>query len=61
MLTNEIGAVGLVTVKNLVEEGFDVTGFDSNSYIGGVWHYTEENQTSVLKCKVHRPGFSTSY
>ncbi|ATY62734.1 dimethylaniline monooxygenase 2 [Cordyceps militaris] len=47
-----LGAVGLVTVKNLVEEGFDVTGFESNNYIGGVWHYTEENQTSVLESTI---------
>ncbi|KAM3469874.1 hypothetical protein MY5147_006753 [Beauveria neobassiana] len=47
-----LGAVGLVTVKNLVEEGFDVTGFESNSYIGGVWHFTEENQTSVLESTI---------
>ncbi|XWW94188.1 hypothetical protein V2A60_002130 [Cordyceps javanica] len=47
-----LGAVGLVTVKNLVEEGFDVTGFESNDYIGGVWHYTEDNQTSVLESTI---------
>ncbi|KAJ3493512.1 hypothetical protein NLG97_g4683 [Lecanicillium saksenae] len=48
----EPGAVGLVTVKNLVEEGFDVTGFEASGYIGGVWHYTEEDKTSVLKTTV---------
>ncbi|OAR02162.1 hypothetical protein LLEC1_03500, partial [Akanthomyces lecanii] len=48
-----LGAVGLVTAKNLVEEGFDVTGFESHNYIGGVWHYSEEeNQTSVLKSTI---------
>lgn len=44
-------------MKNLIEAGFDVTGFDSNSYIGGLWHYTEEGKTSVLPSKhevVHR-------
>lgn len=42
----------MVTVKNLVEEGFDVTGFEESSYIGGVWHYTDEDKTSVLKSKL---------
>jgi dimethylaniline monooxygenase (N-oxide forming) len=40
-----------VAVKNLTEEGFDVTGFDRNSYVGGLWHYTEEDKTSVLPSK----------
>lgn len=44
----QLGALGLVAVKNLMEEGFDVTGFDKNEYVGGLWHYTEENKTSVL-------------
>lgn len=46
------GAMGLVTVKNLLEEGFDVTGFDRNNYIGGLWHFTNDEDTlSVLECK----------
>lgn len=43
------GALGLVAVKNLLEEGFDVTGFDRNDYVGGLWRYTEDARTSVLK------------
>ncbi|CAI4213413.1 unnamed protein product [Parascedosporium putredinis] len=46
-----LGALGLVTVKNLLEEGFDVTGFDSNEYVGGLWHYVAKDSTSVLKSK----------
>lgn len=42
------GVMGLVAVKNLTEEGFDVTGFDRNDYVGGLWHYTDEDKTSVL-------------
>ncbi|KAI5459674.1 FAD/NAD(P)-binding domain-containing protein [Mariannaea sp. PMI_226] len=47
-----LGVLGLVTVKNLTEEGFDVTGFDMNSYVGGLWHYTDEDKTSVLPTTV---------
>lgn len=43
-----VGAIGLVAVKNLLEEGFDVTGFDSNAYVGGLWRFTEDDKTSVL-------------
>jgi cation diffusion facilitator CzcD-associated flavoprotein CzcO len=41
--------MGIVAVKNLVEEGFDVTGFERNPYVGGLWHYTDDKDTlSVL-------------
>ena len=46
------GVTGLVSVKNLVEIGFDVTGFERNDYFGGLWQYNEDpTQTTVLKCK----------
>ncbi|CAI4215535.1 unnamed protein product [Parascedosporium putredinis] len=47
-----LGAFGLVATKNLVEEGFDVTAFDRNPYIGGLWRYTTDNRTSVLPSTV---------
>jgi hypothetical protein len=53
-LTNPpfLGAMGLVTVKNLLETGFQVTGFERSAYIGGLWHYTKDPETlSVLECK----------
>jgi dimethylaniline monooxygenase (N-oxide forming) len=37
--------MGIVAVKNLLEEGFDVTGFERQNYIGGVWHFTEDKDT----------------
>jgi dimethylaniline monooxygenase (N-oxide forming) len=46
------GPAGLVAVKNLAEEGFDVTGFDKNPYVGGLWQYTEEDRTSVLSTTI---------
>ena len=46
------GAMGIVGVKNLIEEGFHVTGFDKSDYVGGLWHYTDEKDTlSVLPCE----------
>lgn len=42
------GPAGLVALKNLIEEGFEVTGFDRNPYVGGLWQYTTEDKTSVL-------------
>src|SRR4051794_25643326 len=50
--TDHIGPAGLVAVKNLAEEGFQVTGFDRNSYVGGLWQYNEADQTSVMETTV---------
>ncbi|KAJ4366285.1 hypothetical protein N0V83_007921 [Neocucurbitaria cava] len=47
-----LGPAGLVALKNLIEEGFDATGFDRNSYVGGLWNYTTEDQTSVMTTTV---------
>lgn len=47
-----LGAFGLVTVKNLTEEGFKVTAFESKPYIGGLWRCAEGSQTSVLPCEL---------
>ncbi|SPN99128.1 related to flavin depend monooxygenase that catalyses the oxidation of rubrofusarin to 9-hydroxyrubrofusarin [Cephalotrichum gorgonifer] len=46
-----LGSFGIATVKNLSEEGFRVTGFESKPYIGGLWHFTEGSETSVLQCR----------
>jgi hypothetical protein len=48
----ESGAIGLVALKNLLEEGFDATAFERNDYVGGLWHFTEDTGiTSVTKVK----------
>lgn len=58
----EAGGMGLVTVKNLLEEGFDVTGFDGNAYLGGLWHFTEDEDTlSVLESECLEDGDTTIY
>ncbi|ETI19410.1 hypothetical protein G647_09243 [Cladophialophora carrionii CBS 160.54] len=43
-----LGAQGVNAVKNLLEQGFTVTGFDRNSYIGGIWHYSAEHNVTAL-------------
>ncbi|KAF4439181.1 flavin depend monooxygenase that catalyses the oxidation of rubrofusarin to 9-hydroxyrubrofusarin [Fusarium austroafricanum] len=47
-----LGVMGLVAVKNMIEEGFDVTGFERSGYVGGLWHFTEQDRTSVLPSTV---------
>ncbi|KAK0377910.1 hypothetical protein CLIM01_04714 [Colletotrichum limetticola] len=47
-----LGAFGIVALKNLAEEGFEVTGFERNPYVGGLWKFTREDKTSVLPTTV---------
>ncbi|KAL6247394.1 hypothetical protein RBB50_005740 [Rhinocladiella similis] len=47
-----LGAQGLVSVKNLLEQGFDVTGFERNEYIGGLWHYSANHEVTALPSTV---------
>lgn len=46
-----LGALGLVTLKNLREEGFDAVGLDRNDYVGGLWHFEEGNKLTVMRSK----------
>jgi dimethylaniline monooxygenase (N-oxide forming) len=32
------GALGLVAIKNLREQGLQVTAFEQNRHVGGTWH-----------------------
>ncbi len=44
--------MGIVAVKNLLEEGFDVVGFERSNYVGGLWHFTEDEETlSIIECE----------
>lgn len=38
-----------MTLKNLLEEGFDAVGFERNEYLGGLWKFTEKATISVMK------------
>jgi dimethylaniline monooxygenase (N-oxide forming) len=55
-----LGACGLVTLKNLLEAGFDATGFERNKYVGGLWKFSPENKTTVLKTTVANLSKQTS-
>lgn len=47
-----LGSQGLVTLKNLLEEGFSASGFDKHHYVGGIWHYSTDRQVSALQSTV---------
>ena len=49
------GALGLVAMKNLKEQGLKVTAFERNPYIGGIWHPSTDPVTlsSLLGTKAN--------
>lgn len=50
-----LGAYGITTVKNMLEVGFDVVGFERSNYIGGLWKSTtDKTKTSVLPSELGR-------
>ncbi|POR36459.1 Dimethylaniline monooxygenase [N-oxide-forming] 2 [Tolypocladium paradoxum] len=44
-----LGPLGLVTLKNLVEQDLDATGFEKSDVVGGLWNFRDDDQTSVLE------------
>jgi cation diffusion facilitator CzcD-associated flavoprotein CzcO len=45
------GPSGLTTIKQLLDEGHDVTCFDKNEHLGGIWY--RNNTTDVDQMKVY--------
>ena len=41
------GPLGLMSIKNLKEEGFDVTGYEARPYVGGIWQYSNDSYLST--------------
>jgi dimethylaniline monooxygenase (N-oxide forming) len=43
------GPTGLIALKNLKEDGFEVTGYDARPYVGGLWKYSTDASLSAAK------------
>lgn len=41
------GALGLVAIKNLTEQGLDVTAFERSHQLGGTWGWTLDKPDQV--------------
>lgn len=39
--------MGLAAIKDLTEDGFDVTGYEARSHVGGLWKYSTDSSISV--------------
>ena len=48
------GVAGLGAVKNLIEQGFDVTAFEQTDHIGGLWTWDPSPTiTTTLKSEAY--------
>jgi dimethylaniline monooxygenase (N-oxide forming) len=56
-----LGALGLVTLKNLREEGFDAFGFDRNDYVGGLWHFDKGDKLTVMRSIYQQPIYKALF
>lgn len=44
------GMIGLVTTKNLLEQGLEVTTIERNDYVAGLWHVSKaQDRTTALE------------
>jgi dimethylaniline monooxygenase (N-oxide forming) len=50
------GPLGLIAMKILKEDGFEVKGFEARPYVGGLWKYSEDASLSVAESTI----FNTS-
>lgn len=41
------GAVGSLALKQFKEDGFDVTGFEARTYVGGLWKDSGDESISI--------------
>lgn len=47
------GPAGLVSAKYAIEQGFNVTVYEQNEFIGGVWWYTDEIGKNKYGIPIH--------
>jgi dimethylaniline monooxygenase (N-oxide forming) len=57
------GPTGLMALKNLKEDGFEVTGYDARPYVGGLWKYSTDASLSaaegtVFNSSIYRSAIS---
>ncbi|KAF2423815.1 flavin-containing monooxygenase-like protein [Tothia fuscella] len=57
------GALGLMAMKTLKEDGFDVTGYETRSWAGGLWKYSDDASLSaadktVFNSSIYRSAMS---
>lgn len=47
------GISGLCAAKHAKQLGFNVTIYEQNEWLGGIWHYTDKTGTDEYGINVH--------
>ncbi|XP_031633746.1 dimethylaniline monooxygenase [N-oxide-forming] 3-like [Contarinia nasturtii] len=51
------GPSGIVSAKNAIAQGHNVTIFEKTGTLGGIWYYTEETGTDEYGVEIHTPMY----
>lgn len=51
------GTSGLVSAKYSLAQGYDVTIFEQNPQLGGIWWYTDETGVNQYGIEIHSPMY----
>lgn len=52
------GTSGLVSAKYSLAQGYDVTIYEQNEQLGGIWWYTEETGHNQYGLEIHSPMYT---
>lgn len=52
------GTSGLVSAKYSLGQGYDVTIFEQNEQLGGIWWYTDETGVNQYGLEIHSPMYT---
>lgn len=52
------GSSGLVSAKYSLDHGFDVTVFEQNEQLGGIWWFTNETGVNQYGLEIHSPMYT---
>ena len=52
-----VGAAGICSLKNIVEQGYQVTAFEKCNEIGGTWVYTDQTGNDEFGLDVHTSSY----
>lgn len=52
------GSSGLVSAKYSLDHGFDVTVYEQNEQLGGIWWYTNETGVNQYGLEIHSPMYT---
>lgn len=52
------GTSGLTAAKYSIAQGYDVTIYEQNEQLGGIWWYTDQTGTNQYGLEIHSPMYT---